>query len=64
MADVEADAVGGAALGEIEEILILHDARTGLAVEAVGDDVARAKNFEHFIIERRRARRHAPSSAL
>lgn len=52
MADVETDALGGAALGEIEEVLVFHDARPGLAVEAVGDDVAGAEDLEHFVIKR------------
>ncbi len=54
MADVEADAFARAALREIEEVLVLHDARTGLAVEAVGDDIAGTEDFQHLIIERRR----------
>lgn len=54
MADVETDALRSAALGEIEEVLVLHDARPGLAVEAVGDDVAGSEDLQHFVIERRR----------
>ncbi len=54
MADVEADAFAGAALGKLEQVLVLDDARTGLAVEAMGDDVAGAEDFQHFVIERRR----------
>ncbi len=53
MADVEADALARATLREIEKVLVFHDARTGLAVEAMGDDVTGAQDLQHFIIKSR-----------
>ena len=49
MADIEADALRGAAFGEREEVLVLDDAAAGLAVEAMGDDVAGGEDFEHLV---------------
>ncbi|MCY1292759.1 hypothetical protein D9M70_419980 [compost metagenome] len=54
MADVEADAFAGATFCKLEQVLVLDDAGAGLAVEAVGDDVAGTEDFEHLVVKRRR----------
>ncbi len=54
MADIEHDAARRRLLGEPIKVLVLEDRAAGLAVEAVGDDVALGQHAEHVVIKRRR----------
>ena len=54
MADVQPDALGRTAGGELERILVLDDQAAHLAVETVGNNVPRAEHLKHLVIEWRR----------